>query len=380
MATGRPNGGIPRPPSDIDPRVRRAIDAMREIAAALDAITSLGEGGTAGILITGGDGSFQVRSLASSNAGVLVQNGNGTSGNMTISLADDVAAIEALSSTGMLARTGSNAWSLRTITGPTAGLTITNGNGVSGNPTIALADKIASLQNLSTAGSPWLPRWNSTTFEICQIIAGGALAGNQILQIDMRASPSNNIAIQAINELRALDEISASTTPGILCRTYPGRFLFARTLTGTNGITITNPTGATANPIISCSQDISTSATMTLAGVNLTGGASVGAGTLSLSDGVNVTTGTSTGTKFGTSTSQKLSFWNATPIVQPASAVQAALTDSTGGTSTGATLVNVDTAGVADVAKVNSNFAVLAALVNQLRNDMVSVGLIKGSA
>jgi hypothetical protein len=41
-------------------------------------------------------------------------------------------------------------------------------------------------------------------------------------------------------------------------------------------------------------------------------------GTLSLSD-VNVVLGTTTGTKFGTATSQKLAFFNATPIVQPTS-------------------------------------------------------------
>lgn len=38
----------------------------------------------------------------------------------------------------------------------------------------------------------------------------------------------------------------------------------------------------------------------------------------------DIITGTTTGTKFGTATSQKLGFWNATPIVQPTTAVAAA--------------------------------------------------------
>jgi len=38
----------------------------------------------------------------------------------------------------------------------------------------------------------------------------------------------------------------------------------------------------------------------------------------------NIILGTSTGTKIGTATSQKLAFWNATPIVQPTTAVTAA--------------------------------------------------------
>lgn len=36
------------------------------------------------------------------------------------------------------------------------------------------------------------------------------------------------------------------------------------------------------------------------------------------SEGSNITAGTTTGTKLGTSTTQKFGFWNATPVVQPA--------------------------------------------------------------
>ena len=42
-----------------------------------------------------------------------------------------------------------------------------------------------------------------------------------------------------------------------------------------------------------------------------------------LADAVNIVVGTTTGTKIGTSTSQKLSMWNATPIVQPTTAIAA---------------------------------------------------------
>lgn len=40
--------------------------------------------------------------------------------------------------------------------------------------------------------------------------------------------------------------------------------------------------------------------------------------TLQFHDGRNVQTGLTTGTKIGTSTSQKLGFWNKTPVDQPA--------------------------------------------------------------
>ena len=51
---------------------------------------------------------------------------------------------------------------------------------------------------------------------------------------------------------------------------------------------------------------------------------SVTAASYTVNDAGNITVGTTTGTKIGTATSQKLSFWNATPIVQPTTAVAAA--------------------------------------------------------
>lgn len=47
-------------------------------------------------------------------------------------------------------------------------------------------------------------------------------------------------------------------------------------------------------------------------------GKTLASGSLILGDGVNITTGTVTGTRIGTGTSQKIGFFNATPIVQPA--------------------------------------------------------------
>lgn len=96
-----------------------------------------------------------------------------------------------------------------------------------------------------------------------------------------------------------------------------------------------------------------------------------------LADAVNFVLNTTTGTKIGTATGQKLGFWNATPVIQPASANQAALTDSTTGTADG----TVDDVGAAfSQATLNNNFADIIRLVNQLRADLVTIGAIKGAA
>lgn len=54
-------------------------------------------------------------------------------------------------------------------------------------------------------------------------------------------------------------------------------------------------------------------------------------GNFNVTDARNIILGTTTGTKLGTATTQKLSFWNATPIVQPTTAVAAATFAAGGG-------------------------------------------------
>jgi hypothetical protein len=65
---------------------------------------------------------------------------------------DDLTAIAGLSVTGMLVRTATNSWALRTLAAPSAGLTITNPAGIAGNPTFALANDLAALEGLTGVG------------------------------------------------------------------------------------------------------------------------------------------------------------------------------------------------------------------------------------
>jgi hypothetical protein len=100
-------------------------------------------------------------------------------------------------------------------------------------------------------------------------------------------------------------------------------------------------------------------------------------GSVTMADAKNIILNTTTGTKIGTATSQKLGFWNATPIIQPASANQAAITDSTTGTA-GFTLVDVGI--VFSQANINNNFASLNRQVDAFRTALVNAGIIKGAA
>lgn len=67
-----------------------------------------------------------------------------------------------------------------------------------------------------------------------------------------------------------------------------------------------------------------TAYTITTSGaVSFTGTIGLG-GSITITDAKDIAIGTTTGTKIGTATTQKISLWNATPIVQPTTAVAAA--------------------------------------------------------
>lgn len=104
-------------------------------SAELDAIAAVS--GT-GLLVRTAAATYAERSITGPAAGISVSNGSGVSGNPTIALANDLAALEGLSGTGIPSRTAADTWAQRTITGTTNQITATNGDGVSGNPTISI--------------------------------------------------------------------------------------------------------------------------------------------------------------------------------------------------------------------------------------------------
>lgn len=85
-------------------------------------------------------GTMTARSIASSGAGISVTQGDGQSGNPTVALSGIPASLANNSGTGFLALPGNGTVSGRTLTGTSEQIDISNPNGVAGSPVFSIAD------------------------------------------------------------------------------------------------------------------------------------------------------------------------------------------------------------------------------------------------
>lgn len=142
-----------KPTSRINLGVQIGVD-VQAYDADLAALAALA---TTGILVRTGAGTASARTLIAPAAGITVTDGDGVSGNPTLVLANDLAALEALAATGFAVRTAANTWAQRTITAQDGQISINQGDGVAGNPTVGLGTLQDTLwTQMATPSSPGL--------------------------------------------------------------------------------------------------------------------------------------------------------------------------------------------------------------------------------
>lgn len=130
------NAFVPSSPSG-SPGSSLDWSQLTNIPANVSAAASLA---TVGIVVRQTSGSWVTRSLGQPAAGLVISNANGDTGNPSFSLANDLAALEGLGGTGIAVRSAADTWVQRTLaTASAARLTVSNGDGVAGNPTYDLA-------------------------------------------------------------------------------------------------------------------------------------------------------------------------------------------------------------------------------------------------
>lgn len=108
-------------------------------------------------------------------------------------------------------------------------------------------------------------------------------------------------------------------------------------------------------------------------------------GDVTMGSGVNIITNTTTGTKIGVASDQKVGFFGKTAVVQPANAAQAAVSvaneDGDIGNLTFTTPTQGEVEALRDKCEILADdVRAIGALLNQLRGDLVTLGLVKGEA
>jgi hypothetical protein len=141
--------------------------AQSTIAVSLNGVSGSLESAGNGMIAKVG-GSAIARTIAATGAGLTVTNGDGQSGAPTIGLSGLPLSLAGLSGSGILALPNNGTVTARVITATANQTSVTDGDGASGNPTIGLAS------------NPILPGTASTTLPIGDTVQRGTAANGQI--------------------------------------------------------------------------------------------------------------------------------------------------------------------------------------------------------
>jgi len=145
---------------------------------------------TNAFLVRIGVDTWAARSLVQPAAGITIADADGVAGDPTFALANDLAAVEGLATTGLAVRTAADTWTTRGMVQPAAGITISDPAGIAGDPTFALANDLAALEALAgtgigvrTAADTWASRTITGTTDQVDVADGDGVATDPVLTL-----------------------------------------------------------------------------------------------------------------------------------------------------------------------------------------------------
>ena len=149
---------------------------------------------TGGLVAKTGAATVAARTLSKTGNGITVSNGDGAAGNPTVALSTLLEAFHALVATGgLVAKTGAGTVAARTLSKTGNGITVSNGDGAAGNPTVALSTLLEAFHALvaaggfvaKTAAGTVAARTLSKTGNGIAITNGDGVAGDPVFSLDI---------------------------------------------------------------------------------------------------------------------------------------------------------------------------------------------------
>jgi hypothetical protein len=114
--------------------------------------------GTTGIAVRTAANTWATRTLQAGQ-GIAITEPAGLAGDPSIALGANLAALDVISGSGLAARTGVNTWALRTLTGTSNRLSVANGAGAAGNPTVDIDAAYVGQASITTVGTVTSGTW-----------------------------------------------------------------------------------------------------------------------------------------------------------------------------------------------------------------------------
>lgn len=198
-----------------------------------------------GISVRKADNTGTSVAIVAPASGITVTNGDGTTGNPTIGLANDLAAVEGLTTTGITIRTGADAWTTRQVVvaaDSSAGLAITNGDGVLNNPAVGVIGNLKEVQDITTAGLT--VRSGTGDWSTVAIVANTTPG----LDITNGDGVAGNPTISFSGDLASL---TSQAGTGLAARTAAGTWTTRTLQSGSSSLQVTNGDGVAGNPTVS---------------------------------------------------------------------------------------------------------------------------------
>lgn len=241
----------------------------------------------------------------------------------------DLTAVAALSGTGIAVRSATDTWVVRSVAGTTNRVTVTDGSGASGNPTVDIASTYVGQISITTLGTIGTGTWQGTAVGVAyggtgqtsytngQLLIGNT-TGNTLAKATLTApaagisitNGAGSITFSLADDLSALEGMSGT---GLVARTAANTYAQRSiAVTSSTGISVSNGDGVSGNPTLAgidattSAKGVSQFATAAeyRAGTNTAKSLVVkevwdGAALTALSDGANIAVDLSAGFNFG---------------------------------------------------------------------------------